>query len=117
MAYFKKYKRAFNEVTAESLFFSYSNLPPQTQHEEWLNNIRQAIWDRISSEDEMISSLEALRRHWLRSSWVLHMWRQAQTSGDMVLEPLLGNGWRKDQNGKLEIDWESEENTRKSETE
>ena len=30
MAYFKKHKRAFNEVTAKSLFFSYSNLPPQT---------------------------------------------------------------------------------------
>ena len=41
------------------------------------------------------------------------MCRQAQTSRDMALEPLLGNGWQKDQNGKLETDWESEENTRK----
>ena len=73
MVYFKRHKRAFNEATAESHFFSHSNLPPQTQHEEWLNNIRQAIWDRISFEDEMIPSLEVLQRHWLQSSWVLHV--------------------------------------------
>ena len=113
LAYFKKHSRAFNDNTAESLFLSYSNLPPQAQHEEWLNHIRQAIWDRISFEDEMIPSLEALQRHWLRSSWVLHMWRQAQTTGTMALEPQLGNGWLKDQDGKLTIDWDSEENMKK----
>lgn len=58
----------------------------------------------------MIPSLEALRSHWLRSSWVLHMWRQAQTTGDMALEPLVGNGWLKDQHGNLAIDWDSEDN-------
>ena len=61
----------------------------------------------------MIPSFEALRRHWLRSCWVLHMWRQAQVTGTMALEPLIGNGWLKDQEGKLAIDWESEENITK----
>ena len=105
LAYFKKHSRAFNDNTVESLFLSYSHLPPQAQHEEWLNHIQQPIWDRISFEDEMIPSLEALQRHWLR--------RQTQTTGTMALEPLVGNGWLKDQEGKLTIDWESEENMKK----
>ena len=109
LAYFKKHSRAFKDNTAESLFLTYSNLPPQEQHKEWLNHIRQAIWDRISFEDEMIPSLEALQRHWLRSSWVLHMWRQAQTTGTMSL---VGNGWSKDERGKA-IDWDSNENLTK----
>lgn len=41
------------------------------------------------------------------------MWRQAQTTGTMALEPLVGNGWLKDNNGKLAIDWDSEDNMRK----
>jgi hypothetical protein len=106
LAYFKRHGKAFKDNTAESLFLKYSNLPPQAQHEEWLNHICQAIWDRISFEYEMIPSLEALQRHWLRSC--IYMWRQAQNTG-MALEPLIGNGWSKDQKGNLAIDWDSDE--------
>ena len=50
---FKKQSRAFSDNTAntaESLVISYSNLPPQAQHEKWLNHIRQATWNRVSFE-------------------------------------------------------------------
>ena len=40
----------------------------------------------------------------MRSSSVLHLWRQAQTTGAVALEPLVGNGWLKNNNGKLVID-------------
>ena len=41
------------------------------------------------------------------------MWRQAQATGIMALEPIVGNGWIKDQTGKLAIDWDSQENMTK----
>ena len=41
------------------------------------------------------------------------MWRQAQTTGTMSLVPLVGNGWSKDERGKLAIDWDSNENLTK----
>lgn len=47
----------------------------------------------------------------MRSSWVLHIWGQAQTTETMALEPLVG--WLKDNNGKLVIDWDGEDNMRK----
>ena len=62
-------------------------------------------------EDEMIPSITALKRHWQRSCWVLHMWRQA-TNNEMNIESPVGNGWIED-NGKLAIDWESQENIQK----
>ena len=42
------------------------------------------------------------------------MWRQAQCTGTMTLEPLVGNGLLKDDDGKLAIDWDSEDNMKES---
>ena len=55
----------------------------------------------------MIPSVGVLKRHWKRSCWVLHMWRQA-TQNRMLLPPPAGNGWMK-QEGKFLIDWDSKE--------
>ena len=59
-------------------------------------------------EDDMIPSVGAFKRHWQRSCWVLHMWRQA-TQNMMLLAPPAGNGWLKE-GGKFLIDWDSNEN-------
>ena len=56
----------------------------------------------------MIPSIGALKRHWQRSCWVIHMWRQA-THNQMALEPTVGNGWV-NYEGILRIDWDSKEN-------
>ena len=60
----------------------------------------------------MIPSLEALRYHWLRSCWILHLWQQAQCN-HMQLAPLHGHGWMRDKDGNLDIYWDTEENRHK----
>ena len=112
-AYFKKHNNAFYGHTPSSLMnsFSQTNLSPLDQHRKWLNHIRQTIWDRISSENETIPSLEALHYHWLRSCWVLSMWQQAQSS-QMNLASLNGNGWEME-DGVLKIFWDTPENMKK----
>ena len=108
-AYFKKHRKAFPGVTSESLFHSFATVQSEVeQHYKWLEHICQKIWDRITFEDEMITSVSALKRHWQRSCWVLHMWRQAQENR-MILAPPAGNGWLH-QDGKLVVDWDSKEN-------
>ena len=102
-AYFKKHTSAFPGETPESLLNSFSSATtPMDQHKQWLDHLRQTIWDRISFEDEMISSLEALRYHWLRSCWILHLWQLAQCN-HMQLAPLHGHGWTRDKDGNLDI--------------
>ena len=54
-AYFKKHRNAF---PPESLLNSFSS--SLEQHQLWLDHLRQAILDRVSFEDEMIPSLDAL---------------------------------------------------------
>ena len=109
-AYFKKHTNAFLGETPESLYNSFVSASSSIdQHKQWLDHLRQTIWDRISFEDEMIPSLEALRYHWLRASWILHMWQQAQSNA-MMLAPLHRHGWTRDNDGKLHIYWDTEEN-------
>lgn len=112
-AYFKKHTNAFYGHTPSTLFHSIAtaNSPLIEQHHKWLNHLRQTIWDRISFESETIPSLDALQFHWLRSCWVVHTWRQAQ-SNRVVLAPLHGNGWVREE-GKLNIVWDTMENRRK----
>lgn len=109
-AYFKKHTNAFFGNTPSSLMnsFATTSSSPLEQHRMWLDHLRQTIWDRISSENETIPSLEALQYHWLRSCWVVHMWQQAETS-DVVLAPLDGNGWGKEE-GTTNIIWDTPEN-------
>ena len=106
-AYFKKHRNAFQGTTPAALFHSFASDSVEEQHGKWLEYIRQKIWDRIMFEDDMIPSVGALKRHWKRSCWVLHMWRQA-TQNRMLLPPPASNGWMK-QDGKFIIDWDSKE--------
>ena len=57
----------------------------------------------------MISSLEALTYHWLRSCWILHLWQQAQCNHTQ-LAPLHGHGWTRGKGGNRDIYWDTEEN-------
>ena len=63
---------------------------------------------RIQFEDELPPSFDALWRHWLRTCWVSSMWSQA-TQKHMSLLDLTQYGWKVVE-GKLECDWESDEN-------
>ena len=109
--YFCKHKAAFDHhTTPASLLHSISGSSPLQKHIKWLENMREIIWARIDFEDEMIPSFEALRRHWLRSIWVIDYWRQA-TNNEIVLRPVQQYGWKLT-SGQLEIDWDSDENIR-----
>ena len=106
-AYFKKHTSAFPGETPECFLNSFSSATtPLDQHKQWLE---QAIWDRISFENEMISSLEAFTYHWLRSCWILHLWQQALCNHTQ-LAPLHGHGWMRDKGGNRDIYWDTEEN-------
>ena len=113
-AYFKKHANAFCGHTPSSLMnlFSDNSSSSLHQHEKWLDHIRQSIWDRISSENETVPSLEALQYHWLRSCWVLQVWQQAH-SQQVTLAPLDGNGWVINKDGQLNILWDTPENMQK----
>ena len=108
--YFKRHANAFEYDTPESHYKSF--LCPTTnakeQHRRWLEDIRQSTWDRITLENEMVPTIEALWLHWLRSCWVLHIWRQGDrnimhvtdisecgwTLTDGILSIRSGTAWR-----------------------
>ena len=79
------------------------------QHSDWLEEIRQSMWVRISFEDEMIPSTEALWRHWKRSCWVIDMWSQADQN-TMTVASLTDFGWSITHDSILTVDWDSSEN-------
>ena len=80
----------------------------EEQHKNWMEEIRQHIWVRITYEAEMVPTTEALWRHWQRSCWVITMWRQADRN-TMELADITSYG-RKVISGTLSIDWDSDEN-------
>ena len=108
--YFKKHATAFESNSPESHFKSFdtSSLDVEQQHTNWLEDIRQNVWDRITFESEMIPSTEALWRHWQRSCWVIDMWRQADRN-TMQVANINSYGW-KVVDDTLAIDWDSAEN-------
>ena len=111
--YFKKYSIAFSKNTPQTLFRKHTETSATTleQHNKWLEDIRQTIWDRTQFEDEMLPSEDALLLHWKRVCWVLDMWRQSNMP-IMKLEPMIEHGWY--YNGdELNYEWDSELNIAK----
>ena len=108
--YFKKHATAFESSSPESHFKSFlsSSTDVEEQHRNWLEDIRQNSWDRITFEAEMVPSTEALWRHWKRSCWVINMWRQADRN-TMQVADITSCGWNVI-DGILSIDWDSDEN-------
>ena len=111
--YYKKYASAFTNPTPQAHFnsFTQSDSSVKSQHIRWLDDIRNSIYDRTQFENNMIPSIEALYRHWMRACWVIDMWRQAE-SNEIVLKPLELHGWKVNE-GKLAIEWDSDENIEK----
>ena len=106
----KKHGSGFNGKTPEA-YFNQSHQQGQTtlqHHQQWLDNIRQCIWDRIEFENEMIPNTDALYRHWTRVCWVLDMWSQADRN-TMAPKPVSEYGWKIIE-GTLAFDWDSDSN-------
>ncbi|CAG2203639.1 KIF4 [Mytilus edulis] len=71
------------------------------------------MWERVLSEQEIMPNSEALKFHWLRSSWVFQFWAQA-SENFLQLSPLSDFGW-KVSNNLLECIWDTEGNFQKVE--
>ena len=115
--YYKKNAIAFESCSPESHFKSFqdkASTESQLQvHSNWLEDIRQAVWDRITVENEVLPSVEALWRHWKRSCWVLDMWDQADQN-PIEVKDISSYGWIV-QDDAIGIDWDSAENMAKIE--
>ena len=107
--YFKKHSSSFSQPTPRALFHSLvGGESPLDKHKRWLACIRKSIWDRIDSDDELLPTVEALQLHWKHSCWVSTLWSKAN-SNKLALPDIINCGW-KVENGKLEFEWDSEEN-------
>ena len=96
--YYKKHATGFDSNSPESsykeFYSNHSHLTVNQVHRSWLQYIQQNIWDRIIYESKMVPSVDALWRHWKRSCWIAHMWKQADHN-DMQLLPIMSYGWKK----------------------
>jgi hypothetical protein len=109
--YYKKYASGF-EATSPAHLFNQTDpaKSEEERHYQWIETIRQGIWDRITYETDMIPSISALWRHWQRTCWVMGYWNQA-AKNVMTMEDLHNNGWKYD-GAELVVEWDSEENSR-----
>ena len=82
-------------------------------HKEWLQAIRVTVWERTVDESYYVPSFEALVLHWKRCTWVLQYWQKAKHQ-TVVMPPLTQYGWY-DEEGKLKVHWDTEENMKKVE--
>lgn len=113
-SYMLKNQSAFGDTLPPALFASLladkqsTNTSDSEHHALFYTTIREKIWNRISFEDHLPPSLDALERRWQRSIWVMDYWEQS-CSDNIILLPLCLFGWK--ENGTdIEIDWDSPEN-------
>ena len=108
--YFKKNASGFGSASPAAHFKQFTDpaVTVEKWHSAWLDDIRQNISYRIKFENEMVPSHEALKLHWQRTCWVLHMWKQADSSR-MVLEPITQHGWSLT-DGTLTFVWDTTAN-------
>ena len=104
--YFKKYNTGFDSKSPATHFMSF--VTHAKPHSKWIENIRQTIWVRTKSEQEMVPSDDALLKHWKRSCWVVDMWGRADHA-EQTVKPLIGNGWEVI-DSRLQVVWDSEKN-------
>ena len=77
-AYYKAHASAFKHRSPVALYHS---IPEALTYEihitQWLEAIRQIVWQRADTESQTMLSTEALKLHWAQCIWVLEMWKQA----------------------------------------
>ena len=98
------------DVTPKSLYntFYASDKSAQQQHLEWMDEIRNKIWERCTFENQLPPSNDALGLHWQRCCWVIDYWSQASMSYIIPL-PITLYGWAID-NNTISVIWDSPEN-------
>ena len=109
--YYKKFRTAFtkhNSPIAMLHSFAKEGKSSKQMHFDWINSLRDQIWERVVFEDNLIPSVDALYRHFLKAMLVIHYWKQS-TNNTITLPPIDKYGWKKN-NGTVSPDWDSDEN-------
>ena len=68
-AYFKKHLTRFRLDTPEAIFRSI-RADSQEKHRQWLDLIRNTVWEKTADESHYVPSYEALGFHWKCCTWV-----------------------------------------------
>lgn len=84
---------------------------PNDKHFKWYSSIHAKVWERITFEDQLPPSIEALELHWMKTLWIIDYWSQACQS-QLSLLPLEWFGWNVWKGGEVSVEWDSEENIR-----
>ena len=84
----------------------------EEHHKKWYEGLRESIWERITFEDQLPPSLDALKLHWLRCLWVIDYWRQAHHN-NITLLPMEWFGWVTG-SSTVQVEWDSPENMHKT---
>lgn len=90
------------------LRFTDSETSTKQQYIKWLPDIRDAIWNPVKLENQMIPSIDALYLHWQWSCWVVNMWSQSGQNV-MKVQSIQIFGWAIIDN-QLTIRWNTAEN-------
>ena len=107
--YYKKYASAFSDKSPSHFFKSFSGENILDIHIQWLQKIRERVWQQCNDEEkDYLPSVESLRFHWLRACWVCDVWLQADKSNVSRLR-LDDYGWTID-NGLVKFKWDTPEN-------
>lgn len=112
--YFQKFSSVMPQEhkTPRQLFQSFSDASNiLQQHRDWLDCVRDHSWKKIDSEEEVMPSNDALKYHWERCCWVLHLWGQAG-SQDVTHKNVTQYGYSLE-GGSLSVIWDSPTNMQK----
>ncbi|CAC5409411.1 KRAB [Mytilus coruscus] len=91
--YFAKHRTAFRPSASISEFYNTIELCDGLEsHTALVKVIREHMWERKQSEDNMLPNSDALQLHWDRSCWVAKYWKQA-LDNSMYVEPIDKYGW------------------------
>ena len=92
--------------TPVQLYNSVLEQDREEKHRQWYKQIRGVL--PILSEEQRPPTFKSLWRHWQRSCWIKHMWKNSsQPDQHEGLSPPEKQGWLKECN-EWKIDWEAE---------
>ncbi|VDI21136.1 Hypothetical predicted protein [Mytilus galloprovincialis] len=110
--YFSKNRTAFQPaISVREMYDKIICESALDKHVALIKAFRERMWERVTSEVEMIPNAEALKLHWLRCCWVMQYWKQGNTNF-MSLPDLNSYGWNIS-DGEITVVWDTEINLKK----
>ena len=107
LAYFQKNLGGFEENNPITFFNSFGshNTTIHQHHMNWYNEIRA----KVSFEDHLPPTVEALNLHWHRTEWVIDYWDQSTKTSITPLPPQCF-GWAVDKDNNITVEWDTLDN-------